>query len=260
MSRRIEKWHKLTEPAYALMTIALAIAGGIVSAYIYLNSVVISRVDESFRPYDHYLAANVLFTNGDPNGCLRQIVPAIEQLNKDFKSSPIASASYDLMLACARDSSSPEDYKNLIKIFERRLDAGELPESAFHQGALAWYYLQTGDKDRAEGLFKNAISAFSAEGNKVEVAYSCWGLTLIELLRGDAKDAWNQYSEAAKLSPNNFNLSLGEAPVLSELNSFVGRRFRHDPILRATLPGFVTLIRRKQAGAVNQKLENWLKS
>ena len=187
-------------------------------------------------------------------------MPAIEDLNKDFKSSPIATASYDLMLACARDSSSPEDYKNIIKIFERWLSTGDLPKAAFHQGALGWYYLQIGDKDRAEWLFKNAISSFSAEGSKVEVAYSRWGLAMVQLLRGDATGAWDQYSEAAKLSPNNFNLSLGEAPVLSELNGFSGRRFRQDPTLRATLPAFMALIRKQRVGAENQRLENWLKS
>ena len=83
---------------------------------------------------------------------------------------------------------------------------------------------------------------------------------MVQLLRGDATGAWDQYSEAAKLSPNNFNLSLGEAPVLSELNGFSGRRFRQDPTLRATLPAFMALIRKQRVGAENQRLENWLKS
>lgn len=239
LRRRLDPW--LFVPSVLVSVIAGA--GG---SYFYLNSrvdaVISSRLERRMMPYQSYMAAQMQFTNEDPDRCadaLSEVLPELDEAEfKGVSRAPF----YDLAITCARDATYAVKYRGDVKRIEAALARGEAPSSGWHLGALGMFYFRTGDLELAEADLRKAVPMLNAEGWPSEEATIHWLLALLHLSRGQSGEAAGEYRRAAQLDPRVFEPALTQARFESAVAEPRLRFLRDNATFRQATPAFLAAL------------------
>jgi tetratricopeptide (TPR) repeat protein len=205
----------------SLVSLLVSVLAGAAGSYFYLNSrvdeVISARLERRMMPYQRYMAAQMLFTNDDPDRCADALAPVLPDLEGDEFADVSRSPFYDLALTCARDSTYASKYRGDVKRIEAALDRGRTASSGWHQGALGLYYLRTGELDAAERA-------------------------LLHLARGRSGEAAAEYRQAASLAPSDYEAVLTGGLWAAQIAQPRFRFLRDNPGFRQSVPAFLAAL------------------
>jgi tetratricopeptide (TPR) repeat protein len=230
----------------SLVSLLVSVLAGAAGSYFYLNSrvdeVISARLERRMMPYQRYMAAQMLFTNDDPDRCADALAPVLPNLESDQFEDVSRSPFYDLALTCARDSTYASKYRGDVKRIEAALDRGRTASSGWHQGALGLYYLRTGELDVAERDLRKAVTMLNAEGWPSEEASAHWSLALLHLARGRSGEAAAEYRLAASLAPSDYEAVLTGDRWAAQVAQPRFRFLRDNPGFQAAVPAFLAAL------------------
>jgi tetratricopeptide (TPR) repeat protein len=227
-----------------LVTLFVSGLSGFILVRSYVTGEVEKMVSTRMAPYETFIAANTDFANGTFDQCVSKLRPVLKQ----FSNSEIAyvdrSPFYDLEIACIRESPNSQPYAADIKQIESKIAAGDIQTYSWHSFALGTYYLRSGQFDKSEALLRIAEGQFSAEMNKADEAHANWGMAILSLIKGQAKDAAVHYRRASQLLPDTYQPNPTRESVEARLDTIKMNYIVNAGRFSESVPAFIRLVAR----------------
>ncbi|MDB9451630.1 tetratricopeptide repeat protein [Dolichospermum circinale] len=197
---KIKKILDKTEPSLSLIVNFVALLSVFTAGFFYIDTKVNKAVLDKFTPYENLQVGKALLDTFAYDEAIPDLEIAFKKLGNRFATDEITNGKYylilDYYLYAIVNSTDPLSHKRRFQELLKIEKENKIAFRAWHYHQLAWYYFRTGSIEEAKINFNVAIKNYRVERKIGGTADSFWGLTLVDLCKGDLDSAEKNYKEA----------------------------------------------------------------
>ncbi|MCC5607922.1 tetratricopeptide repeat protein [Nostoc sp. CHAB 5834] len=184
--------------------------GGLI-ALIGVGLVVMNQIDTKVKevfldklgPYENLQAGKALIDDFEYDAAIPDLEIAFKKLGIRFSQENVRSERYypivDYYLYAIINSRYPALHQHRFKEILKLEEDNKISFNSWHFHQFAWYYFRTGSLEKANEYFLKAINNFKVQGDPNSAADSYWGLSLVDLCKGNLDSAMKNYEEAYQI-------------------------------------------------------------
>lgn len=189
-----------------ILTLVTAILGGLA----WLNSRINSRIDqavtERVEPYEHFLLGMGAVNDEEYDRAIPDFDKAFDALEKRGGPKEELVPLIDYYLYAIVNSEHPAKHSSQFNKIKQTIDNHSISPDAYCFHQIGWYYLRTGEMEKAREQFLRARDKYAEEERYRASADTYWALGMIALADGDVDAAVKMAQEAASKNPTQYAL------------------------------------------------------
>lgn len=173
--------------------------------FFWLDERVEKLVTKQITPYQYLINGITLVQDEEYDKAIEQFRPALRKLKDLNKENKNLGALVDFYLMAMVNSGEPieysPDFQKLLPLLKN-----DLPRWGWRFHQIGWYYLRTGELDKAKENFIKAKRRFKVEDEFSASADTYWALVLVYVASGDIEKAVSHALYAEERRFRDFNL------------------------------------------------------
>jgi tetratricopeptide (TPR) repeat protein len=227
-----------------IVTIMVPLFAGFLAAWLWFESTLSERVEQRIAPYEYFLNGSALVQDGEYDRAIPELERAFTLLGRSFDQRSSSGENWypvvDNYLQAITNSEDPSDHTHRFNRLMRLVTDDKISLTAWQRHLIGWYYLRTGDVQKARESLSKALESYRVEQKYNTSSDTYWTLALTDLAEGNVESAINNITEAGRRNNRLYDLETVISDVKSmREESWSQRLIRLYPKFDSSLPAFL---------------------